>query len=1225
MKKLKVLLVVLAPILFALGMAVSAEPVPAPSMPKLMPQMGHETLTLGGLGHVSFSPDGKQVLTQSADGSASLWDSATGRQVRRWVMEGSLSSAAFSYDGRRVLLGGNKVYLIDIQTGKETNFEWKGEQSGHAYGANSMAVSSDNKQLLIGTLDEAILFDIVSGQELQRFKHKTYITVAFSPDGKRVLTGSAGTSEDQGDRVVRMWDVATGEEIQQFGAYDKSISSVAFSPDGRHILTGLYQRGVSLRDVATGKELWQLPDISGMALAFSPDGTLVMTASGLRDIATGNPSTTQFEGFEGAVDVDFSFDSKRVLTGSSDNTARIWDVATGSELQRFEGLTSTVSSVVWSRDGRQILTAGYDDKAHLWDVLAGQEVRRFEELGQDDRWATHNYGSNRWSDYAAFAESAVFSPDGRFVFTVGKDGRAILWNIATGEEVVRFKGHQGAVWSVAFSPDGQQVLTGGGVDGQEGGKGSVRLWDVATGTEVKRFEGHDAAVVSVAFSHDGMRVLTASIGDRTARLWNIKTGKEERRFNDLDNASSVAFSPDGTQVLIAHWSGVTLWNINGDEIWSHPGGNPYDLAFSPDGKYVLLAMQVQVDDSTPVLLNAATGQEERKFVGHDGYVTSVAFSPEGNRILTGSKDHTARIWDTESGKELARLLTFDDGSWAVVDSSGRFDASNGGDIEGLHWVVDLEPIKLSQLKERYYEPGLLGKVLELNVEEGLREVEVFNERGIKLFPSVTVTHEPSVEDPVLRVRLENRGGGIGKVQILVNGKEVTEDARPRGTNDQAAVLELEVDLTNNPLMIATQDNAIEVVAYNAAGYLASRPRGRPKAKASGVKPAVAPALWAVVVGVSEYRGSDIDLSYAAKDADDFAKALRIAAEGHGGFNGVYIQPLTDSTTPATRGNLEAAFEWLKQAKPTDILVVYLAGHGITWGGAEGDYYYLLRDASSMELKDKVVREQVAVSSRELTEWIKAVPALKQAFILDTCASGQAIVGLTASRAVSASQTRSLERMKDRTGMFMLAGSAADAVSYETSEYGQGLLTYSLLEGMKGPGLGIDGLVDVQKLFSHAIDRVPQLAGDLGGIQQPRLSVPRGGESFDLGQLQAVDRDRIPLSQKRPLVLRTSFQDEYYYRDKLKLEDKVNGALRDLASTGRTAPLVFLETDEFSNAYLLAGRYSVQGELVEVTVKVSRGNKEVNTFKVRGQKTALAQLAFQVAQQMQRIVRDSPRI
>src|SRR5205807_5073429 len=126
--------------------------------------------------------------------------------------------------------------------------------------------------------------------------------------------------------------------------------------------------------------------------------------------------------------------------------------------------------------------------------------------------------------------------------------------------------------------------------------------------------------------------------------------------------------------------------------------------------------------------------------------------------------------------------SFQDGSWAVVDPEGRFDAANGGDVEGLHWVVGTEPITLDQLKERYYDPGLLAKKLGLH-KEPLRKVGAFANPG--LFPAVRLTG-PTPADPRLGIALTNRGGGIGRVVVKVNGKEVTADARTPGHDPGAA-------------------------------------------------------------------------------------------------------------------------------------------------------------------------------------------------------------------------------------------------------------------------------------------------------------------------------------------------------------------------------------------------------------------------------------------------------
>ena len=427
----------------------------------------------------------------------------------------------------------------------------------------------------------------------------------------------------------------------------------------------------------------------------------------------------------------------------------------------------------------------------------------------------------------------------------------------------------------------------------------------------------------------------------------------------------------------------------------------------------------------------------------------MAFSPDGKLVLTGSADQTTRLWDSAHRTRIVSSWSASTTAiWAVVDPAGRYDASNGGDIEGLHWVVGNEPIALKQLKERYYDPGLLAKVMGFN-KEPLRDVEAFT--APKLYPDVAVV-QADPKTPRLKVTLTNRGGGIGRVVVLVNGKESTADARPRGTDADAAKLDLQLDLSSDPRLVPGQQNRVEVVAYNAEGYLSSR--GLVKMiDAPGEAVTDAPTLHAVIVGISDYSGESLKLRYAAKDAEDFAAALSLGADRLFGVEHVHLSLLTTSQTAAdhrpTRANLLRELTALKSAKAGDILVIYLAGHGVTHGGQDGDWYYLTADARNADLADPEVRKQVSLSSAELTDLLKASPAQKQVLILDTCNSGRVIEKLTDKRAVPGSQVRALERVKDRTGIHVLAGCAADAVSYEASRYGQGVLTYSLLLAMRG--------------------------------------------------------------------------------------------------------------------------------------------------------------------------------
>jgi hypothetical protein len=226
----------------------------------------------GSVFSVAFSPDGRQVLTGSADNTAMLRDIQTGRTLQTWQHSGTVSSVAFSPDGRQVLTGSwdNTAVLRDIQTGR-TLQTW--QHSGPVF---SVAFSPDGRQVLTGSWDKtAVLRDIQTGRTLQTWQHSGPVfSVAFSPDGRQVLTGS-------GDKTAVLRDVQTGGTLQTW-QHSQLVSSVAFSPDGRQVLTSSEDHTAVLRDVQTGRTLqtWQHSGWVG-SIAFSPDGRQVLTGSGL--------------------------------------------------------------------------------------------------------------------------------------------------------------------------------------------------------------------------------------------------------------------------------------------------------------------------------------------------------------------------------------------------------------------------------------------------------------------------------------------------------------------------------------------------------------------------------------------------------------------------------------------------------------------------------------------------------------------------------------------------------------------------------------------------------------------------------------------------------------------------------------------------------------------------------------------------------------------------------
>jgi hypothetical protein len=253
----------------------------------------------------------------------------------------------------------------------------------------------------------------------------------------------------------------------------------------------------------------------------------------------------------------------------------------------------------------------------------------------------------------------------------------------------------------------------------------------------------------------------------------------------------------------------------------------------------------------------------------------------------------------------------------------------------------------------------------------------------------------------------------------------------------------------------------------------------------------------------------------------------------------------------------------------------------------------------------------------VTDWLNAIPATHQVMILDTCAAGAAQKKLVEKRDVPSDQIRAIERLKDHTGFYVLMGAAADASSYEASQYGQGLLTYSLLTGMRGAALRDEKFVDVSRLFQFAADEVPQLARDIGGVQRPLITTPQNSTSFDLGALDEEDKRHIPFAVVKPMILRPVFMNPDELADNLKLGPALRDRLRNesYVSTRGTDPspkTVFIDEEEFPGAIRPSGIYTVKGDQVTVKVSLRRDGKQLTQLEITGSVQDLQQLVDRIA-------------
>lgn len=598
---------------------------------------------------VTHSPDGKLLVSTSADRTMKIWDGQTGELLHTLQFESDTWDAAFSPDGKILATAAyTQVVGVDPQTGQEL-FELSGKsvgwEVGFNLGASQVDFSPDGKLLAVANIDgHPVVWDLASQRIILRLDgHKDIVYgIDISPDGTMIATAGR-------DGSVRVWDATTGQPIVILAQVNSFWYDALFSPDGTRLAAISESADLKVWEVGSWVELMSLerPETGGyQGLAWSPDGT-------------------------------------SLATGSYDGVTRVLNASTGQLLVGLPGHVSTVTDISFSPDGKSLVSCAADRMIKTWNNGSGRELLTINAENNNARLA--------------------YSPDGSQLVTVGGSGIPKIWDPGTGQllRTLPATDPPHVLVSVAFAPNGK-LLAAGSVDG------NVTVWDLERNQIVKTWIAHPNTIFGINFSPDGKRLVTTGF-DGICIVWDVTSGQAVTKFDghgrhagspQMQMVFSAVFNPDGQRVASAGYDGaVRVWDsTTGQEIYSISDGQALftAVAFSPDDKL----MAAGEFDSPLLIIDAATGTVLHKSIGHSAAILDVRFSADGKVIASASFDRMGKLWDTTSGQELASFYGNTNNVWSVsLSPDGKHLALGGWDGTARIFIIPLNDlVELAQAR-----------------------------------------------------------------------------------------------------------------------------------------------------------------------------------------------------------------------------------------------------------------------------------------------------------------------------------------------------------------------------------------------------------------------------------------------------------------------------------------------------------------------------------------------
>lgn len=917
-------------------------------------------------------------------------------------------------------------------------------------------------------------------------------SIFVSGDEKLMITTLAQSDVAE----VALWDFTTRRLIRKLPV--QWATQAVLLPQTELLAVGLQTGVMLIVDAVTGAELYRIEPHGSAVLdmQISTDGQWLASTDGasvrLWQLATGQSSELPISGYQ---KLSFTSDSKAIYAGNTkgglikmtlagEKLAQVPDTpgpdAEYPPAAALPGLAlSPTGTLVNLRQVSEQQADGYYTPK-VWLEIVTETGSRTIELAEDlrDVLSVDISADGQFVTYAGQTDSVYVARtevrdlgNGNVVFSATQDG----------SDAAKAMGFDRFVYSIdrlKFAPGGMLVSIGS--EGQD-----ILLLDPLHQKVAAAFAAPLATAQNQTALLQGNR-LFSSDGAGAIRVWDLAQGRLETTVSigEANLGVEEQIEPDGDQFYL--YSGLDDGLVFGFDM--------ANLAPIPLGPDQAAAIYARMDYDASIPLPEKVQADINALQSGDAVAPSDRVVPlaQGRIGVVSQAVGLHRAYDLNTGALLAEFLATPDGEWLVVTPEGFFAASaKGANLvsvsNGLHaFAVD-------QAYQALYRPDLVqaklagdpdGLVAKAAAQLDLARIMGSGPAPITRFSLPMQGSKATDPEVEVQIELQDEGGGIGRVEWRLNG--MTVEVQP---TREAVALEEENPTAKARMALDPGQNIIEVVAYNAAGLLASAPQ-QLTITWDGVASTEPPALHVLAVGVNDYADGRLQLKYAAADAQAFADAMKKA--GAGLYSSVDVVTLLDADV--TEAKLDAAFAEIgKRAKSQDVFLFFLAGHGKT---VEGKYYFIPQDFRFDG--DDPIRTH-GINQDRWQEWAARVKAKKSVMIYDTCESGS----ITETRSVDAAmaQSAAVERLTRAMGRTILSASTDDAPALEGYQ-GHGVMTWAMLDAMGQADSNGNATIEVTELANFLDVKVPEISSAAFGFRQvPQMSIK--GSDFALGSKVSV--------------------------------------------------------------------------------------------------------------------------